>query len=132
MLTQPPPRTANPQVAIRLPSGAKTALTPDFKRAFAYAHPFLKITGDVIIAWMLLWRATVAAPRLAALLADVDAAARPDAIAKNKNAAFYQAQMQTADYYIKTLLPETLGKMEAVLDGSDAMVTMDDRCFGGL
>ena len=33
--------------------------------AYAFAHPFLEITGDVTFAWMHLWRASIAAPKLA-------------------------------------------------------------------
>ncbi len=38
----------------------KMAMSEDFKVAFAHALPFLYAMGDIIMAWMLLWRAVVA------------------------------------------------------------------------
>ena len=38
------------------------AMSPAFKTAFAHAVPFQEACGDVVMAWMLLWRASVAAP----------------------------------------------------------------------
>jgi hypothetical protein len=32
----------------------------DILNAFANARPFLDVTGDTVMAWMLLWRAVVA------------------------------------------------------------------------
>ena len=32
--------------------------------AFAFAHPFLDVCGDVVLSWMLLWRAVVAYGKL--------------------------------------------------------------------
>ena len=36
----------------------KTAMSPDVRKAFAHACPFMDVVGDVTMAWMLLWRAT--------------------------------------------------------------------------
>ena len=73
--------------------------------------------GDVIMAWMLLWRATVAAENLPK--------------AKKKDQLFYQGQIQTAEFFIRTVLPATLGKMNAIEDCSDAAIVMDEAAFGG-
>ena len=50
----------------------KTALSADFKVAFAFAKPFLDVMGDVCMAWMLLWRATLAVPKLEKLAGGLD------------------------------------------------------------
>ena len=52
-------QTLNPygETAIFL---GKKAMSPDVKMAFAQAHPFLDVTGDIVMAWMLLWRASIA------------------------------------------------------------------------
>ncbi|MCG8618163.1 MAG: acyl-CoA dehydrogenase, partial [Desulfobacterales bacterium] len=68
------------------------AMSPDFKTAFSFASPFLEAMGDVIMGWMLLWRATVAAPALEKLVKGLDDDARLAKINKNKNAAFYEGQ----------------------------------------
>jgi hypothetical protein len=94
-----------------------TAMSPKVMSAFAAAHPFLEVTGDVVMAWMLLWRATIAARQLAR--------------AKKKDAAFYEGQIKSADYFINAILPITTGKMIAILNGCSAAVEISEDAFGG-
>jgi hypothetical protein len=75
--------------------------------------------GDVIMAWMLLWRASVAQEKLGNG-------------AKKKDVPFYEGQVQTAEFFIRTVLPVTLGKMDAIVDGSSAAVEISEIGFGGL
>ena len=42
---------------------AKRSRSENFLNAYAFAHPFLEIVGDVTFAWMHLWRAVIAAPK---------------------------------------------------------------------
>ncbi len=95
------------------------AMSPDFKIAFAHALPFLYAMGDTIMAWMLLWRAVVAAEKLAA---------KP----KKKDVAFYEGQIKTAEFFIQTELALTLGKMDAIQGGCAAAIEIADEGFGGL
>ena len=95
----------------------QTAMSPKLKAAFAHSVPFLEVMGDVILAWMLLWRATVAAEKLTE--------------AKKKDQPFYEGQIKTAEFFIRTILPVTFGKMDAIEDCSDAAIAMDDAAFGG-
>ena len=97
----------------------KMAMSQDFKVAFAHALPFLYAMGDTIMAWMLLWRAVVASEKLAA---------RP----KKKDVAFYEGQIKTAEFFINTELPVTLGKMNAIESGSPAAISITDEGFGGI
>ncbi len=117
------------ETAIRL---GKTALSPEFKTAFSAAYPFLDAMGDVIMAWMHLWRASVAAPALAKIVKDLQGEKLKKKIAKNKHAAFYDGQVKTAAYFIDSLLPVTLGKLNAITGQDHTIVEMDDRSFGGL
>jgi hypothetical protein len=100
------------------------------KVAFAHAMPFLDAMGDLIMAWMLLWRAKVAAPRLDALCAKASHGA--EFIAGNRQAAFYDGQIQTARFYIRSLLPLTRGRIEAIVNGEGAAVEINEKGFGGL
>jgi hypothetical protein len=109
----------------------KTAMSLDFKVAFSHALPFLDVMGDVIMGWMLLWRANVAAPKLAELLGDLEGEARLEKINKNKNAAFYEGQVKSAEYFIQAILPVTLGKMASIEAGSKAIVEIPEVSFGG-
>jgi alkylation response protein AidB-like acyl-CoA dehydrogenase len=88
------------------------------KTALAHSLPFLHAAGDVIMAWMLLWRACVAAPKIEG--------------AKKKDRAFYQGQVKTAEFFIHTALYETMGKFECIMAASGAAVDIPDDGFGGL
>jgi len=96
----------------------KRAASAEFKTAFAHATPFLNAMGDVVMAWMLLWRAQVAATQLAGG-------------AKQKDVAFYEGQIKTADFFINTVLPVALGSMDSIVKGSKAALEMDEASFGG-
>jgi alkylation response protein AidB-like acyl-CoA dehydrogenase len=96
----------------------KKAGSAEFKTAFAHATPFLNVTGDVIMAWMLLWRAQIAATKLAGGPAQ-------------KDEAFYKGQLKSADFFINTVLPVTLGSMDSIAKGSTAAVEIDEASFGG-
>jgi alkylation response protein AidB-like acyl-CoA dehydrogenase len=109
----------------------RTAMSEEFRLAFAHATPFLEVVGDVIMAWMLLWRAMVALPRLDALVDNATGEIRARLIEKNKQAAFYEGQLQTAAYFINGMLPITLGKMQAIQAKEPAVVTMPESAFGG-
>jgi hypothetical protein len=100
----------------------KTAVSKDLKLAFAYAHPFLEVVGDVIMAWMLLWRAAAAVPKLEKLAGSADENAIRSKVAQNKDAAFYDGQLKTAEFFIHCMLPATMGKMNAIAAGNPARV----------
>ena len=109
----------------------KTALSADFKVAFAFAKPFLDVVGDVCMAWMLLWRATIAVPELEKRMGDLDLKARHEKAGKNKETAFYEGQFQTARYFINSILPITMGKMNAIEAGDASTVEIPEAAFGG-
>jgi hypothetical protein len=94
------------------------AMSPDFKVAFAHSLPFLHALGDVIMGWMLLWRAATAAPKLEG--------------AKGRDLPFYNGQIKTAQFFIETVLPVTRGKMKSVQAASPAALEMEEESFGGL
>jgi hypothetical protein len=81
------------------------------------------------MAWMHLWRALAAQSGLEKLIGGLDDAARNRKLAKNKNAAFYDGQIKTARYFILTLLPEALGKMDAITVVDDAVMEMSAASF---
>ncbi|MFH2067608.1 MAG: acyl-CoA dehydrogenase [Pseudomonadota bacterium] len=101
------------EVAMHL---GKTAMSEKVLNAFAFAHPFLEVAGDVITAWMLLWRASVAAPMIEK---------------QGKDASFYKGQVKSVEFFTNSVLPATLGKMEAILNTNGAAVDIDDASFGG-
>ncbi|MEE4364105.1 MAG: acyl-CoA dehydrogenase [Desulfotignum sp.] len=85
--------------------------------AFAHAHPFLDVTGDTLMGWMLLWRAVTAAQKLAE---------NP----KKKDLAFYQGQITGARFFINTMLPVAQAKMAVIQTGDTSALDMDEASFG--
>jgi hypothetical protein len=116
------------EVALHL---GQTALSPDVKVAFAYAKPFLDVVGDVCMAWMHLWRATIAVPKLEKLVGSLEPLARSQQASKSKDIAFYEGLLQSARYYIHSVLPVTLGKMNAIQACDVSTVEIPEVSFGG-
>jgi len=95
-----------------------TAMSPKVMSAFAFAHPFLDAAGDVMLAWMLLWRGVVAAQKL-------------ETGVKKKDQAFYEGQLKSVQYFTQAVLPVTMGKMDAIMTTSSAAVDISEDGFGG-
>ena len=102
------------EVALHL---GQTAMSPQVLSAFAFAHPFMMAMGDVIMAWMHLWRAVKAATLL-------------EKGKKSKQADFYTGMLATARYFICSELPVALGRLDAVATTDDAAITIPDAAFG--
>jgi hypothetical protein len=95
-----------------------TMRSASVKVAFANSVPFLMVMGDVIMACMLLWRASIASEKIQGKI-------------KGKDQTFYQGQIFSAEYFIRSVLPETLGQMDAIVSGGDAVVNISEEAFGG-
>jgi alkylation response protein AidB-like acyl-CoA dehydrogenase len=96
----------------------KTAMSEKVMDAFAFAYPFMEVMGDVAMAWMLLWRSSIAAKRL-------------EKGAKKKDQAFYEGQTMSAEFFIHSILPVSMGKMNAILNCNDAINRISEDAFGG-
>src|SRR6056297_386768 len=96
----------------------KTAMSEKIMEAFAFAYPFMEVCGDVILSWMLLWRATIAKEALAGK-------------AKKKDVPFYEGLVKSSEYFAYTVLPTTQGKMNAILTTNGAAVDIDEASFIG-
>lgn len=108
----------------------KRARSKDMMNAYSFAHPFLEVTGDVTMAWMLLWRAAVAVPKLVKKAGSLEKEAVAAKAAKNKECAYYAGQVKTAEFFINTLLPAALGKMDAIVEGDTSVEDMPEASFG--
>jgi alkylation response protein AidB-like acyl-CoA dehydrogenase len=100
------------EVAIHM---GQTAMSDKVLNAFANAHPFQDATGDVTMAWMLLWRATIAAEKLEK--------------AKRKDKPFYEGIIKSLQYFVDTQLPITLGRFNALMNTSGVAVEVDPSHF---
>jgi alkylation response protein AidB-like acyl-CoA dehydrogenase len=80
--------------------------------AFACAHPLLEATGDIIMAWMLLWRANISIEKI-----------------NTKETAFYQGKIKAAQFFITTIIPATMGKLNAITYEDNPAASMEDHLF---
>jgi hypothetical protein len=71
-----------------------------------------------VMAWMLLWRATIAAHQL-------------EQGARKKDVAFYEGQLKSAEFFVHSILPITMGKINAILTTNGAAVEILEDSFGG-
>ncbi|MGD9240957.1 MAG: acyl-CoA dehydrogenase [Desulfobacterales bacterium] len=94
-------------------------MAPDTRmNAFAHAYNFMEVSGDVIFAWLLLWRASIAAQNL-------------ENGARKKDAAFYEGQLKSVEFFVDSILPVTAGKMDAILTAGSSAVDISEDAFGG-
>jgi alkylation response protein AidB-like acyl-CoA dehydrogenase len=97
----------------------QTGMSPDTRmNAFAHAYPFMEVFGDLVLAWLLLWRACIAAQNL-------------ENGAKKKDLAFYEGQIKSAEFFAHSILPVSLGKMNVILAADSAVVDISADAFGG-
>jgi hypothetical protein len=97
----------------------KNAMSLNYKIAFAHSLPYLDVMGDTIMAWMLLWRALVASQKL-------------EENPKKKDLPFYEGQVKTAEFFIRTIAPTSMGRMDTIIDMCPAAIEISDEGFGGL
>ena len=86
--------------------------------AFAHAYSFMEVCGDVVFAWLLLWRATLAAQKL-------------ENGARKKDVAFYEGQIKSAEFFANSILPVSTGKMNVILAADTAIIDISEDAFGG-
>jgi len=108
----------------------KATMSDKVQHAYAFAYSFLEVMGDLSMAWMLLSRASVAAPKLEKLADGNDPEKIRAKAEKNKDAAFYEGQLKTARFFIKTIVPVTMGKLDAIEGLEGAAVEMLEPSFG--
>ena len=84
--------------------------------AFGSATLFQECCGDLMMAWMHLWRAAVAQPKI-------------DTAQKKKDKVFYQGQVATARFFMDHMLPIGLGKMDSVQALTRSIMEMPEDAF---
>ncbi len=92
------------------------SVSEKYAAAFANAHPFLEVTGDVTMGWMHLWRALAATTAL-------------EKKTRKKDRLLYEGIITCARFYMETVLPMAVGRMASVRALSDAALTMDESSF---
>ena len=90
----------------------------DILKSLSAATPFLDVTGDLMMGWMMLWRSLAAQQALAGKI-------------KKKDRDFYDGQLACTDFFYNSILPVTLGKMSAIAQVNNAAMQISDMAFGG-
>ena len=103
------------QVALHI---GQTAMSEKVMHAFAHAYSFMEVCGDVVMGWLLLWRACIAAQNLANG-------------AGKKDVAFFEGQVKSAEFFVHSILPVTRGKMNVILTTNGAALEISEDAFGG-
>jgi len=96
----------------------QTLRSENMMHAFANATPFLDVTGDVIMAWMHLWRSVVANQKL-------------EQKPKKKDLEFYNGLLKSAQFFINTILPVSMGKMDVIIANDTTVNDISEAAFGG-
>ncbi|GAB6097330.1 phenylacyl-CoA dehydrogenase [Desulfatiferula olefinivorans] len=96
---------------------AQAAMSDKVLNAFAQSHPLLTVTGDLTMAWMLLWRAQTAQNAISGG-------------AKKKDIPFYEGQVKTCEYFVNNTLFVTEGRLNAITNMNGAVNEMSEEAFG--
>jgi hypothetical protein len=96
---------------------AQAAMSDKVLNAFAQSHPLLMVTGDLTMAWMLLWRAQAAQTAIAGG-------------AKKKDLSFYEGQVKTCEFFVNNTLFVTEGRLNAIKNMNSAVNDMSEDAFG--
>ncbi|PID74555.1 MAG: acyl-CoA dehydrogenase [Desulfobacterales bacterium] len=98
--------------------------------AYAFAHPLLDIVGEVTFAWMHLWRAAVAVPKLLKKVNPLEKEVLAAQAERNKDVAFYTGVLETAKFFINTRLPCIYGRIDAIMEGDSSVEDIPEASFG--
>jgi alkylation response protein AidB-like acyl-CoA dehydrogenase len=81
----------------------------------AVASEFLHITGDVVMGWMLLWRAAVALEKI------------EKGIGRKK---ILSGHLHCARFFFENIQPITLGRISSIIEGGNTVLEMEIDLFG--
>ncbi|MDA8141358.1 MAG: acyl-CoA dehydrogenase [Desulfobacteraceae bacterium] len=96
----------------------KAMMEGKIMNALAFSYTFMEASGDTIMAWMLLWRASIASQQIATGN-------------KKKDQKFLEGQIKSAEFFVNNILPLTNGKIETILGACCSAMDIDDESFGG-
>jgi len=105
-----------------------------FMVPIANAYPFLNMMGNITLAWLLFWQAGISQNKLDEILAGsgVDLSDKKSVrafVKDNKDAAFYQGKVYTAQYYIKNVLPEADAQAKIIKNADLTIMKILDESF---
>lgn len=84
---------------------------------FSQASAYLDVFGDILLGWIFLWQATIAQRKLLT-----------HKVAPSES-SFYEEKILTARFYLGTMLPAVLGKMDAISRNDRSLLEMRHSAF---
>jgi hypothetical protein len=98
------------------------------------AYPFLMMMGKVILSWLLLWEAGVAAEKISGICEEARIDPRDKSrfqalMQEHRDIAFYAGKQDSARYFIKHVLPEVYAAMAAIKSEDVSMMEIADESF---
>jgi alkylation response protein AidB-like acyl-CoA dehydrogenase len=92
----------------------RTRQTENGFLAYSWATPYLTVAEDMAVAWMLLEQSVVASAKLKAGGGDAD---------------FLTSKINTAKFFISSILPQVTGRLDAIERNDAAFLEMGDKYF---
>jgi alkylation response protein AidB-like acyl-CoA dehydrogenase len=93
------------------------------------ASPVLELMGDVLLGWLLLWQAEIAARKLEELAPGVTGEGLKTLCEKNADAAFYAGKVATARFFIRKVVSLSPAKAAAIRDADDSAVAVPEAAL---
>ena len=84
---------------------------------YSRASAYLDLFGDILLGWIFLWQASVASRKLS----QSDQA--------SMDALFYREKLHTAQFYMGTMLPVAMGKIDAINKGNRSLLELRQLPF---
>lgn len=100
----------------------KESLSENSYLAYSWASPYLEIIGDIIIGWMLLWQAKTSYEKLQPA-SDHTA---EDKAGRILQAEFYSQKINTAKFFIASILPQVYGKIASIKNYDRTILEIKD------
>ncbi len=97
------------------------------------AKPFLELFGDLIVAWQLLWQASIADSKAQTLFREKRAHSEGEQeklIRENGNAAYYTGKIAAAKFFAATVLTLVPSKARAIAEQDKSLAELAAECFG--
>ena len=86
----------------------------DVDQYLSHATPYLRIFSQLVVSWLFLWEAAIAARALAKA---------------SENPTFYEAKIATASFYINTVLPTSSPLVKIILHGDRSALDYKPEWF---
>lgn len=88
-----------------------------------YAHPFLRMLGTVVCAWLLTWEAAVAESKLQA------GQPKAEGAEGDPEGAFYRGKILSARYFIHNVLPQAEALFKAIKSQDLSIMEIEEEGF---